>query len=54
MAPLERREAWAMLALAVVAATLYTAGIVVGSAGLVVVGGVVTVALWFVLRTRTR
>jgi hypothetical protein len=49
-----KREAWLLLALAVLAAVLYTVGLVVGSPVLLLIGTVVTVALFFFLRARAR
>jgi hypothetical protein len=52
--PIGKGPAWLLLALAVVAAVLYTIGIVIGSALLVLVGTVVTTVLYFLVRSRSK
>jgi hypothetical protein len=49
-----KRFAWLLLALAVIAAVLYTVGIVIGSPVLILVGTVVTTALYFLVRSRSK
>ena len=50
----EKRQAWLLLGLALVAAVLYTVGIVVGSPLLILIGTVVTTVLYFVVRSRAK
>jgi len=46
--------AWLLLAMAVVAVVLYTVGIIVGSPLLILIGTVVTTALYFLVRSRAK
>jgi hypothetical protein len=50
----EKRQAWLLLSLALVAAVLYTVGIVIGSPLLILIGTVVTTVLYFVVRSRAK
>jgi hypothetical protein len=52
--PFTKGSAWLLLGLASAAAVLYTIGIVIGNPLLIVIGMVVTIALYFVLRSRTK
>jgi hypothetical protein len=47
-------EAWMLLGLVVAAAALYTVGIVIGNALLILIGTLVTTGLYFVLRARAK
>jgi hypothetical protein len=51
---MRKPEAWLLLGLVVLAAVLYTVGIVVGSPLLILIGTLVTTALYFVLRARSK
>jgi hypothetical protein len=46
--------AWLLLGMAVIAVVLYTVGIVVGSPLLILIGTVVTTALYFLVRFRAK
>ena len=48
----KKGPAWLLLGVAVVAVVLYTVGIVIGSPLLILIGTVVTTALYFVVRSR--
>ena len=48
----KKGPAWLLLGMAVVAVVLYTVGIVIGSPLLILIGTVVTTALYFVVRSR--
>jgi hypothetical protein len=52
MAPFKKGEAWILLGLALSAVVLYTVGIVIGSPLLILIGTVVTTALYFLVRFR--
>lgn len=52
MPPFTKGPAWLLLGMAVIAVVLYTVGIVVGSPLLVLIGTVVTTALYFLVRYR--
>jgi len=52
--PFNRGSAWILLGLAVIAVVLYTVGIVIGSPVLILVGTVVTTALYFLVRSRSK
>ena len=48
----KKGPAWLLLGMAVVAVVLYTVGIVIGRPLLILIGTVVTTALYFVVRSR--
>jgi hypothetical protein len=50
----KKGPAWLLLGMAVVAVVLYTVGIVIGSPLLILIGTVVTTALYFVVRSRAK
>jgi hypothetical protein len=52
--PFNRGSAWVLLGLALIAVVLYTVGIVIGSPVLILVGTVVTTALYFLVRSRSK
>jgi hypothetical protein len=52
--PFNRGSAWILLGHAVIAVVLYTVGIVIGSPVLILVGTVVTTALYFLVRSRSK
>ena len=52
--PFNKGQAWLLLGLAVIAVVLYTVGIVVGSPLLILIGTVVTTALYFLVRSRAK
>lgn len=52
--PFNKGSAWVLLALAVIAVVLYTVGIVIGSALLILIGTVVTTLLYFLVRSRSK
>ena len=50
----KKGPAWLLLGMAIVAVVLYTVGIVVGSPLLILIGMVVTIVLYFVVRSRAK
>ena len=50
----KKGPAWLLLGMAVVAVVLYTVGIVIGSPLLILIGMVVTTALYFLVRSRAK
>jgi hypothetical protein len=52
--PFTKNSAWLLLGLAAAAAVLYTVGIVIGNPLLILIGMVVTIALYFLLRSRAK